>query len=176
MPWLDSCIKGCTYSVSVGSACSSKWSSKYGTGQERRFSSFHFNVECITIPLRDLIATHGIFANDSCFVFSCDDSEHLSEKIRSVVKPRKEWYRWAGFCINGEKSGLIGFGCSSSPVLVDGFYCNLKGHEVPRHKNFCRVCWERLTLWLWDGIQFAMHRLELKVDWFQSRIEVCYSL
>jgi len=78
------------------------------------------------MPLWYLIAIHVIFADDSCLVVSGDDLEQLDDNIRSVKKYREEWYRLAGFSINRKKSKLIGFGCSPSPVSIDGFLVKLK--------------------------------------------------
>ena len=121
LAWSESFLSGCKYSLVVGSACSETWSSKLGAGQGRRFSPVFFNVGSITMPLWDSVATHVIFANDSCSIVSGDNHEQLNENINSVVKNREEWYRLAGFQINGKKSELIGFGCSPSPVTIDGF-------------------------------------------------------
>ena len=60
-------------------------------------------------------------ADDSSSVVFGDDMEQLHENIKSIVNSREEWYRFAGRCINGKKSELIGFGCSPSPVLFDAF-------------------------------------------------------
>ena len=88
MVWSKSFLKGCKYSVSGGSACSEIWSSKLGACQGRKFSSNFFNVGSITLPLWDSIATHVIFADNSCLVVSGDDLEQLNDNIRSVVKYR----------------------------------------------------------------------------------------
>ena len=55
------------------------------------------------MPLWDSIATHVIFADDSCSIVSGDDLEQLNNNIRLVAKYREEWYRLAGFSINGKK-------------------------------------------------------------------------
>ena len=59
------------------------------------------------MPLWDLVATHVIFADDSCSIVFGDDLEQLDDNIKSVVKNREEWYRLAGFIINGKKANSL---------------------------------------------------------------------
>ena len=52
----------------------------------------------ITMPLWNSVATHVIFADDSCSIVSGDDLEQLDENIRAVVNIEKNgtaWQDWA---------------------------------------------------------------------------------
>ena len=109
--WSKSFLENCFYSVSVGSSCSTKWSSDVGAGQGRRFSPIFFNVGSITMSLWDLVVNNVIFADDCCSIVQGSTMEELNRKIESAVRIREEWYRFAGFSINGKKSELMGVGC-----------------------------------------------------------------
>ena len=118
--WTKSFLEGCLYSVSVGSSSSSKWRSDVGAGQGRRFSPTLFNVGCITMPLWDLVVNNVIFADDCCTIVHGSSMEELNKKIESAVKARVDWYRLAGFSINGKKSEMLGVGCNPDAIMVDG--------------------------------------------------------
>ena len=47
--------------------------------------------------------------------------EELNRKIELAVKTRVDWYRLAGFSINGKKSEMLGVGCNPDAIMVDGY-------------------------------------------------------
>jgi len=81
LAWSESFLKGCKYSVAVGSACSESWSSKLGAGQRKQFSPVFFNLGSITMPLSDSVATNDIFTDHSSSIVSGDNLEQLDENI-----------------------------------------------------------------------------------------------
>ena len=45
----------------------------------------------------------------------------LNRNIELAVKTRVDWYRLAGFSINGKKSEMLGVGCNPDAIMVDGY-------------------------------------------------------
>ena len=46
--------------------------------------------------------------------------KEINHKIRLAIDSRTEWYRLAGFAINGKKSEVMGFGFTPEAITVDG--------------------------------------------------------
>ena len=168
--WSKSFLENCFYSVSVGSSCSTKWSSDVGAGQGRRFSPIFFNVGSITMPLWDLVVNNVIFADDCCSIVHGSTMEELNRKIESAVKIREEWYRFAGFSINGKKSELMGVGCTPDVIMVDG--CLV----VPKNEiKFLGLIissdlsWKSHTKSLCDKIRFSAGRIRTEGRFFSMK-------
>ena len=127
------------------------------------------------MPLWDSVATHVIFADDSCSIVSGDNLEQLDENINSVVKNREDWYRLAGFRINGKKSELIGFGCSPSPVSIDGFLVKpkkqIKFLGVTISSN---LGWKDHTSRLCGKIRLAANMIRVHGRFSRSKTNVFY--
>ena len=168
--WTKSFLEGCQYSVSVGSSSSSKWCSDVGAGQGRRFSPVLFNVGSITMPLWDIVVNNVIFADDCCTIVHGSSMKDLNMKIELAVKSRVDWYRLAGFSINGKKSEILGVGCNPDPIMVDGYLVSPKNEiKFLGLKISSDLGWKAHVKSLCDNIRFAAGRIRTEGRFFSMR-------
>ena len=122
------------------------------------------------MPLWDLVVNNVIFADDCCSIVYGSTMEELNKKIESAVKEREDWYRLAGFSINGKKSELMGVGCIPDAIMVDG--CLVAPKNEIKFLGLMissDLSWKSYTKSLCDKIRFAAGRIRTEGRFFSMR-------
>ena len=104
------------------------WLPNIRVGQCRRLSPILFNIGCLSMPFWEKLGKSIVYADDGCSIISGDSMEELNKNIEAACKDKSEWYRDAGFVINGAKSELLGINCIPDTITV-------AGHKVMNKTN-----------------------------------------
>ena len=86
------------------------------------------------MALWDNVGKSVAYADDGCTVICGRNLDELNINIRKACDEKVEWYKSAGFVINGGKSELLGFGCDPNPIMVGD--CMVKPKSKINPKSF----------------------------------------
>lgn len=126
--WVKIFISNCKYTVKTGNNISESWLPHIGVGHGSKLSPILFNIGRLSMPFWEKLGKSIVYADDRCSIISGNSMEELNRNIEVPCNDKTEWYKDAGFVINGSKSDLLGINCKPDPITV-------AGHKVMNKTN-----------------------------------------
>jgi len=121
LAWSSDFLSNCEYFVQIESTRSSSWScGNAGIGQGKKFSPDFFNIGTMSQTLWCDFVESSLFADDGGDVVFGDTAEECQARIQEAADKKADWFDCAGLTLNIDKSEVIGFGFSPSPISING--------------------------------------------------------